>query len=113
MTETEFQERRKFRRFVIAIPSTYFRFELNQGNDAETQDLSCTGIGFVTDEGLPVNTRLSIWIKPPDNEKQILTQGAVIWSHKIEFKKYRIGITLEDPGIKPLPIILRTIQAKL
>ncbi len=113
MIETEFQERRKFRRFVITIQSTYFRFELNQGNDAQTQDLSCTGIGLVTNEELPIKTRLNIWIKPPDNEKQILTQGAVIWSNKIEFKKYRAGIALDNPGIKPLPIILRTIQARL
>ena len=113
MTDTGFHERRRFRRFIINIPSTYFRFELNQGNNAETQDLSCTGIGFVSNEELPINSRVNIWIKPPDNDKQILTQGAVIWSNRIDFKKYRTGITLDAPGIKPLPIILRTIQARL
>lgn len=113
MIGTEFRERRKFRRFVITIPSTYFRFEVNRGNDAQTKDLSCKGIGFIANEELPLNTRVNIWIKPPDNEKQILTQGEVIWSNKVEFNKYRIGITLDDPGIKPLPIILRTIQSRL
>jgi hypothetical protein len=113
MIETEFKERRKFRRFVISVPSTYFRFELNQGNDAQTKDLSCKGIGLLAEEDLPIDTRLNIWIKPPDNEKQILAQGQVIWSNKIDFKNYRIGITLDDAGIKPLPIILRTIQANL
>ncbi len=113
MIETGFRERRKFRRFVINIPATYFRFERNHGNDAETQDLSCTGIGFVSDEELPVNSRVNIWIKPPDNDKQILAQGAIIWSNRIEFKKYRTGIVLDTPGIKPLPIILRTIQSRL
>lgn len=113
MIEAGFKERRKFRRFVITIPLTYFRFELNQGNSAQTKDLCCKGIGFVSNEELLVNTRLDLWIKPLDNEKQILTQGAVIWSNKIEFNKYRIGILLDDPGVKPLPLILRTIQARL
>lgn len=113
MVETEFIERRKFRRFIITVPSTYFRFELNQGTDAQTKDLSCRGIGLIAEEDLPMDTRLNIWIKPPDNEKQILTQGQVKWSNKIDFKKYRIGITLDDTGIKPLPIILRAIQANL
>lgn len=113
MIETDFQERRKFRRFVISIPSTYFKFELNQSNEAQTQDLSCTGIGFVSSEELPINSRINIWIKPPDDEKQILARGAVIWSNKLEFNKYRTGIALDNPGIKPLPIVLRTIQARL
>ncbi len=113
MRESEFKEKRKFRRFVITIPSTYFRFEFKQGNDAQTKDLSCKGMGLVANEELPLNSRLDIWIKPPDNEKQILAQGAVIWSNKIDFNKYRIGIILDDPGVKPLPLILRTIQASL
>lgn len=113
MVKNEFQERRKYRRFVITIPSTYFKFELNQNNDSQTQDLSCTGIGLLTDEDLPIKSRLDIWIKPPDNDKHILTQGQVVWTHKMEFQKYRVGILLDTPGIKPLPIILRTIQARL
>lgn len=113
MDETEFKERRKFRRFVIKVPSTYFEFSLNKGYDTQTNDISAKGIGFISNVELPVKTRIDIWIKPPDQEKQIFARGEVIWSAKTELNKYRLGVTLEDPGIKPLPIVLRMLQAQL
>ncbi len=113
MPETEFKERRKFRRFVIKVPATYFQFTLNKNNEAKTNDICAKGIGVISNEEVPIKTRIDIWIKPPDNEKQIFAQGEVVWSAKIEFNNYRLGITLDDPGIKPLPIVLRVLQAQI
>jgi len=47
-----------------------------------------------------------------DNGEEILRKGKVVWSRMVNSIKYRIGIKLEEPNLKPIPIILRTIGNK-
>lgn len=113
MPDKEFVERRRFSRFSIAIPLTYCSLDSSKINQAQTHDISVQGIGFITNDELAPQTSLDIWLNMPDNAEQIHIKGEVVWSKKIGFNNYRIGISLRDSTLKPIPLVLRAIQTKL
>jgi hypothetical protein len=49
----------------------------------------------------------------PDSDERIHASGEVAWLKKIGQNIYRAGISLKDSTLKPIPIILRMIQAQL
>jgi hypothetical protein len=112
MEKISFKEKRAFTRFPIRISLDYLDANSNKTSESETLDISAQGLGIITDEELPSDTYLQIVLKMPDNGEQISRKGKVIWSKKIYPLKYRAGIRLEEPKIKPISLVLRIINYK-
>jgi len=113
MHKEEFSEKRKFVRFLIAIPLKYAKLSLKKFTDASTIDISTQGLGLIITEELPVNTPLNICLSMPDNGEEIPLDAEVVWSRGEGIGCYRSGLRLKDTQIKPIPLVLRTINSKL
>jgi len=112
MNDSSFIEKRAFPRFLVNIPLHYSESNSKKIAQAETHDIGAAGIGMVTEEGLPVGTCLEIRLRMIDDGTEIQRNGLVVWSSCLNANKYRAGIKLEGPSIKPIPIVLRTIKAQ-
>ncbi|MDD2680185.1 MAG: PilZ domain-containing protein [Candidatus Omnitrophica bacterium] len=107
-------EKRKLVRFLVTIPVKYAKLALKDLNGTTcTHDISAQGVGLITAEALPVNSPLNICLKIPDNGEEVQLEAEVIWSKQLEASKYRCGLKLKGVQIKPIPLVLRTIYAKL
>jgi len=111
MENSAFIEKRAFHRFPVNIPLNYFLSDSERMVRAQTYDISEQGLGVVTNEELPVGYCVDIRLQMIDNGEQIYRRGRVVWTKTINFNKYRAGIKLEQPGLKPIQIVLRTIKA--
>ncbi len=112
MENQSFEEKRAFPRFPVAISLTYLDPNSNKILESETHDISAQGLGITTDEELPSGIYIDINLNMPDNGEKISHKGRVIWSKKIYPLKYRAGVKLEEPKIKPIPLVLRIINHK-
>jgi hypothetical protein len=79
---------------------------------AETQDISRDGLSLMTDRELPAHINLDIRLNIPDNGDEIYAKAEVVWSKMIYFNRWRIGLNFADANFKPIPVVLRAIQAK-
>ena len=109
----DYREKRKFVRFLISIPLKYAKIGIAKLIDSRTYDLSAQGIGLITAEALPVNTPLNICLKLPDNGEEIPLEAEVAWSRYVGISGCRSGLKLKNIQIKPVPLVLRTIQSAL
>jgi len=107
------REKRKFVRFLIAIPLKYAKMGIDKLSAARTYDISAQGVGLITAEELPVNTPLNICLKVPDNGEEIALGAEVAWSRQLDDSSYRSGLRLKSAQIKPIPLVLRTIDSRL
>jgi Tfp pilus assembly protein PilZ len=105
-----YAERRTFPRFPVGIALTYFEPYFEKRFQAQTKNISAGGLCFETDKILRSSAFLDIFIQMPDNNEQIHTKGKVVWSTVTESGRYRVGIKVEEPKIKPIPIVLRMIS---
>ena len=107
-------EKRRLVRFLVAIPLKYAKLAIKNISETTcTHDISAQGVGLITTEGLPVNSPLNICLKLPDNGEEIQLEAEVVWSKQLEASKYRCGLKLKGVQIKPIPLVLRTIYARL
>lgn len=113
MQESRIEEKRNAYRFLITAPLTYSFLYANEFNDAQTQDISTRGIGFIAGKELKPSTPLEIWLNMPDDSQRIYIRAEVVWSDKIEQHKYRVGVSLKESGLKLREFVLKTIQARL
>jgi len=112
MPEDNYKERRQFPRFSIDIPLKYLTAAVNKVCLAKTYNISASGIGLVANEELIKGTPLDIWLSMPDNGEQISARGEVVWSSRADQGNYLVGVSLKNAALKPIPIVLRAIQAK-
>ena len=112
MQEDNYQERRQVPRFSIDIPLKYLNAAINKVCLARTFNISANGIGLVTDDEVAKGTSLDLWINMPDNGEQIPAKGEVVWSDRTDNNSYLVGVALKNSSFKPIPIVLRAIQAK-
>ncbi len=113
MPKDEFSEKRKFVRFLISIPLKHAKLSLKKLSDASTVDISAQGLGLITTEEIPVNTPLNICLSIPDNGEKISLDAEVVWSKSEGISCYRSGLRLKDTQLKPIPLVLRTINSRL
>jgi len=113
MPDNNPQERRKVVRFVIAIPLKYIKVSVKNLNSSYIHDISGQGLGLISSEQLPLNTQVVACLKIPDNGEEIPLEAEVIWSLPVAGSRYRSGLKLKQSDIKPVPLVLRTIYAKL
>jgi c-di-GMP-binding flagellar brake protein YcgR len=107
MSEAKFEDRRVFERFAVRFPVRFLNREANEEGIAQTQDLSAKGMGLVSDEALPVNAALEIWLQLPDQPEPLYTRGEVVWSSSTGPDEYRAGVNLEKADLMGLARVLR------
>ena len=113
MPKEEFSEKRKFVRFLISIPLKYAKISIKQSTDASTKDISAEGLGLITAEELPVNAPLKICLTKLDNDEEIPLNAEVIWSKGKSIGCYHSGLRLKDTKLKPISLVLRTVDSRL
>jgi len=112
MPNEGFLEKRKFVRFLISIPLKYVKMSIKQLNGIATSDISAEGLGLITTEELPLNTPLNIHLVMPDNGEEIALDAEALWSKCNGTGNYRCGLKLKNTQIKPIPLVLRTINSR-
>jgi hypothetical protein len=112
MPNEEFLEKRKFARFLISIPLKYVKMSIKQLTNIVTSDISVEGLGLITAEELPLNTALNICLVMPDNGEEIALDVEALWSKCNGTGSYRCGLKLKNTRLKPIPLVLRTINSR-
>jgi hypothetical protein len=96
-------ERRMFARLKMRIPLKFLIPTNDKIGDAETVDISATGVGLVTREDLPVKTPLELWLKLPDHHDPIHVLGKVVWSQDLgDDAQKRVGVQLSEERLLDL-----------
>ena len=113
MQETDFTERRSSPRYhakvaVLCVNPVNSRVYLSK-----TYDLSVHGIRLILTESIKPSTILNMCLYMADNGEQINVRGEVVWARKTDDDHFYIGVHLKDCALKPVPIVLRSIQACL
>ena len=113
MLTSNYKEKREYPRFQIGIPVVYSCPDSNETAETRTHDISSQGLGIVTEKEIPLGTLVKVRLVMPDNGEEIIRQGYVVWSKQTASGKCRTGIRLQEPTLKPIMIVLRTIDNKL
>ena len=105
----EMQDRRIFARFPTEFPLRFL--DLNRGKEgqAQTQDISAKGIGFLTNEELSAHTSLEMWLEIPDKGEPLYARGEVAWSKPQGADEYRVGVNLERADLMGMSRVLRSM----
>jgi hypothetical protein len=104
------EDRRIFER-IPARFSVRFRDQVSsQWGLAQTQDISATGFGIVSEAELMPHTPLEIWLPLPNKGETLYTRGEVVWSEGIGQDKFRAGVCLERPDLMGIAQVLRPTQ---
>ncbi|MCX5701058.1 MAG: PilZ domain-containing protein [Candidatus Omnitrophica bacterium] len=113
MPEGNRTEKREFVRFLIAIPLKYAKMGIKVINDSSVCNISARGLGLIAAEELPVSSPIDVCLKIPDNGQEIPLEAEVVWSKPLGASKHIYGLSLKNAQIKPIPLVLRTIQSRL
>lgn len=101
------EDRRIFARIPVKFPLRYLEPNSGTEGQAQIQDISAKGLGFVAEAGLPRKASLEIWIEIPDKGEPFYTRGDVVWSQRISPDKHRLGINLEKADLMGLSRAMR------
>lgn len=107
-----FEDRRMFTRFMARAFLGYLDITSQKKGRGRTYDISGNGIGLITNQKLPPATPLDIWLKIPDNSDSLYVKGEVIWIKEIKFRRYRVGISLEEPELMGISRIINAAKSK-
>ena len=100
-------DRRIFERIPTKFPLRFLDLNSNKEQEAEVEDISAKGVGFVASERLEPLSTLEMWLRIPDRGEPLYTRGEVAWSKMIEPFKYRIGVNLEKADLMGFSRIMR------
>jgi len=113
MPEDSFNEKRSATRFPVHIQADFddpaFSGEIIP---SETNDIGSDGLGLLTDKELLPGIELNIILRMRDNGEEFRLKGKVIWTSLTVTGKYRVGVKLEGPRLKPIPLVLRVLNSK-
>ncbi len=112
MDKSRFLEKRFFPRFPVDIPLRCSLSGCEAVYESRTRDICAQGLCLFSERELPAGARLDLDLKMLDDGSKIYRKGKVVWAKPISNGKYHIGIELEAPGLKPIPIVLRTLVAQ-
>ncbi len=113
MPKESFSEKRKFVRFLVSIPLKYAKLSIKPHIPAFTRDISAQGVGLITAEELPVGRSLSMCLSIADNGEEIPLEADVVWSKQNGVpNQFCSGLRIRGSQIKPIPLVLRTINSR-
>lgn len=93
------------------MPSSCFELVSADSANGETHDISRSGVCVIAGREISLGTQIQIIFVMLDTEELVERKGEVIWSTRYSETTYRIGIKLDEPKLKPVPLVLRTIMA--
>ena len=110
MAEELFTEKRVFPRFPVSIPLCCFYGDTQVQIHGKTHDISAEGLGMVLDTKMPPGTELHLYLEMPDNRERIERNAQVVWIQEVDSGMYRMGLKLQTAPLKPIPLVLRTLN---
>jgi Tfp pilus assembly protein PilZ len=112
MYEMYTRDKRQSPRFQVSIQVCDIPSIDSTTVNAHTFDISSTGIGLVLDREIQLGQKMDMCLLMPDNGEVIHVSGKAIWIKISGQNKFRAGIVLEKSDLKPIPLVLRSIQIK-
>lgn len=109
MAESNPEKKKRIERLKLVLPVKYQNLNSGKEGQAMMRDISDGGIGFLTNEDLPADTPLDIWILMPDGG-YVYVKGEVAWSKKLGADNYRAGIRLGKEEVKAMQLAIRAMQ---
>ncbi|MFA4984872.1 MAG: PilZ domain-containing protein [Candidatus Omnitrophota bacterium] len=106
------KDRREFSRFSVELRLKFFDAANNKAGEAQANDISAKGIGIFTNEDIPAESKLEMWLEVPYKEEPLYIKGKVVWSKAVDNNKYRVGISLDRTDLVGVSHILRSIYGK-
>ena len=110
MQNAESDDRRIFARFPAQLSIKFLDLILNKEGQAQAQDVSAKGIGFLAGEQLEPLTPVEMWLQVPDKGTPLYTRGEVVWSEMVAPNQYRTGVNLERADLMGMSRILRNLR---
>lgn len=110
MQNAEFADKRVFARFPTRLSMKLIDLILNKESQAQAQDISAKGIGFLAHEELKPLTPIEMWLQVPDKGAPFYTRGEVMWSEMVGPDQYKTGVNLERADLMGMSRILRNIR---
>ncbi len=101
------EDRRIFARINIKLPIRFLNPVSGAESHAQTIDISAEGVGLITDNSLPANAKLEMWLDIPDHRQPLFLQGEVVWTQEMtEGSMHRAGVHLAKDDFIGLARIL-------
>ncbi len=104
------QERRSFARLYVGVEANYTQKQAEENSKTVlVQDISLSGVRFISNEILPENTELNFILNIPDIGKPLNASGKVIWQKKFSESFYDTGIDfsiLDDSAKQALSLYI-------
>jgi len=95
-------EKRVASRILFDSPVRYYEKGAQRYSDTVAKDLSNSGIGFVSYEFLPKNSKIMCELRPPWHTEPIQALAEVIWiSSQPYSEKFNIGARFLSPLMQP------------
>lgn len=101
-------DRRIFERFTTRFPLRFIDLKKNREGQAEVNNVSAKGLGIVSQEQLPIDTPLEMWLDIPDRGEAVYSRGGVVWSKPGQPGEWNAGIDLEKADLMGISRLLRT-----
>ncbi|HTZ11332.1 MAG TPA: PilZ domain-containing protein, partial [Candidatus Margulisiibacteriota bacterium] len=96
-------------RFQVQIPVHYSAPASESEEIFKTHDISSDGLGILSKRQFPVGTKLDICIQIIDSKEELPVKAVVVWNDHND----RSGLRIEGKKIKPIPLVLRTIEVQM
>lgn len=112
MQNVESQDKRTFERIPVKLPLRFLDVYSSKEGQAQAQDISAKGIGFLTNVELSSHTPLEMWLDIPQRNTPLYIRGKVAWSTSVQPQQYRIGVNLERADLMGISSVLRTNRFK-
>jgi len=92
------QDRRAAQRLSLSSPMRYQRKGSQLFGNSIGQDISESGIGFISHEFLPVSTHLIFEVRHPETREFVKAPGEVVWiSNLPHSERFSVGAKFIEP----------------
>lgn len=105
-------DRRQNVRYEVTFIARAVHGLLGEEITCSSHDISAKGFGINLDRPLMLGEIVDVTFIMPDNAEQIETRGMVIWVQPVEGKRYRAGVAITDQELRPIPMVLRSINVR-
>ncbi len=105
------EDKRIFERFELELPLNYSRIDYGGKNCIHTHDISAAGMGVTSDNALVPGTVLNMSLRVPSLDKELSSQGKVIWSKRLG-NSFRAGISLNRTELMEISTVLRFLHTR-
>ncbi|MFA5099344.1 MAG: PilZ domain-containing protein [Candidatus Omnitrophota bacterium] len=106
------EERRQGVRYEVTLSAVARHGLMGNSLITASHDISAQGAGLIVDRQLTAGETLEITFIMPDNGEQIHSKGRVVWVDVLGPNRYRAGVVLTEPDLRPIPMVMRSIKVR-